>query len=65
MNKLEVVKELQIINEKQIANRQKVLELSKLLENDTTNDKVRMDIKKLGIEYIGLSKRDKQLISML
>jgi hypothetical protein len=60
-----VIKELQRINKQQISNREKVLELSEQLENDIDNDEIRMEIKKLEIENIGLYKRDKQLISKL
>ena len=64
-DKLIIVKEIQKINEQQIENRKKVLELSKKLEKDVENEKIRMEIKKLEVENIGLSKRDKQLIREL
>jgi hypothetical protein len=64
-DKIKIVKEFQKINEQQIENRKKVLELSKKLEKDTENEKIRMEIKKLEVENIGLSKRDKQLVRKL
>lgn len=63
--RLERVLEMQRINEKQISNREKSMELAKKLEEDIENERIRLELKKLEIEYMSLYKRHKELVSKL
>ena len=64
-DRLDIVLKMQRINELQISNREKTLQLSKKLAQDIENEKIRLEIKKLEVENIGLHQRCKELTSKL